>query len=287
MINDSNIKDKKCLNNYVDGVEVIDSLTQLASYVVSHSITPATFNECEWNVDFTSNDYIQSKCVGQFRRWKYKANVEQCELLAFDFDNGTSPEQIHEQFKGFNHIIAASTNHMVDKEDGKGIIPRFHLFIQLNAPIASNEFYTFLSKEVATEYKIDIDGATLEMSRYYFKHKCCLFINDSASDFDINKYAFAYRRKQNIDRLDALLRKERKTDTPSLEQLRNSRWFHNDIMPLLIPGSYHMAQLKQITFLKKLGYNKQESVDFAMTSKGVCESGDYAKYCRTYDKASI
>ncbi len=285
-INDVNIIDKKCVNNYVDGVEVADTLTELAEYLVKYSITPATFKQCEWNVDFTSNADVQCKSIGQTRQWKYKANVEQCELLAFDFDNGTSPESIHEQFKSFNHVIAASLNHMVDKGDGKGIIPRFHLFIKLDAPIVSSEFYTFLSKEVASEYKIDIDGATLEMSRYYFKHKCCLFISDRASDFDVKKYSFIYRRKQSADRLHALLRMERKTDTPSLQQLRNSRWFQNDIAPLLMPGSYHMAQLKQISFLKKLGYSRDDCVDFALTSKGTCESGDCAKYGRTYDKAS-
>jgi hypothetical protein len=97
---------------------------------------------------------------GLYRR--LSENIEQSHFLFYDFDNGEDIPFLIKTFMRLNCAIIATTskNHMKDKGDGKGIIPRLHVHIPIN-PIngtgdkTTAEFMSFCWKRIVEELKLD------------------------------------------------------------------------------------------------------------------------------------
>lgn len=108
-------------------------------------------------------------------------------FLQFDFDTGISHEEIINRIgkDSVNIVIMASKNHLKDKNDGKGAIPRFHVFLPLKSPITDSDFYHYCIKYYAKKWNIPIDKQVSDATRYMFKHSKCLYINNSKWNMDV------------------------------------------------------------------------------------------------------
>jgi hypothetical protein len=165
------LPDKRLISNKVSGTVELDTIEEISWVALNYHIAPATFN----------NDL------------KNLASLNQIQILCFDFDNGLiTSKEVHEQLKNINHLILASKSHLMDKQDGKGIIERFHVFIPVNEAITDKDLYKFICKQIALKYKWNDDKAVIEASRYYFKHKAELFITNDMPILSIYGYKEAY-----------------------------------------------------------------------------------------------
>jgi len=145
----TNIPDNKVPPRMVDGELTISNLRQLTDALLSHHISFATFTDgyrCYDNLISTS--------------W-----------LAYDYDNGTTTRQLIKLLGNKPHIIMASKNHMKDKGDGKGVIPRVHIFVPLAHPatLADKDAYKATWRKHIPV--VGVDTTSSDMTRYYYKHK--------------------------------------------------------------------------------------------------------------------
>lgn len=162
-------------------------------------------------------------CCGLF--FHNKRNLEDFReiwFLQFDFDTGTTYESVIDKIQKYNMVVMASKNHMVNKEDGKGPIPRFHVFLPLAKPITNPEYYHYLIKKMAKDWDIDIDPQATDATRYMFKHSRLLFKRESEWNFDPTHYemgwkAFKMREEQDNIEKTALLKEENKKYSVSFQ----------------------------------------------------------------------
>jgi hypothetical protein len=201
------LPDKTLLGNEVSDSVQIDDLNDLAYVATNFHFAPATFHNTPYKSEWLTDKNKNWK-VGKIGRWKNLKNIEQIQFLSFDFDDGTiSSAQIHIQLKDINHLILSSKSHMVDKQDGRGIIERFHVFIPLDRPITDGELYKFSCKNFAESRKWPVDQAVIEGSRYFFKHtnvlyiennKCVKYLWGFEELLKANKQREEFWKKQNI-----------------------------------------------------------------------------------------
>lgn len=152
-------------------------------------------------------------CCGLFENNERKlSNFKSIKFLQYDFDNGTKSEEVSKilDSKNFNYIILASKNHLIDKNDGKGCIERFHLFIPLKKELTDSEFYSFLIKYLSEKWKFSIDRKAVDSTRYYFKHSKLLYIKDTLDDLNSNHYKENYsqykiKERQEAEKVDEYL----------------------------------------------------------------------------------
>lgn len=132
-------------------------------------------------------------CCGLFKDNIRKLdNFQNIWFLQYDFDNGTDIKSVINIFSQYNMVILASKNHMVDKNDGRGIIPRFHLFLPLSTPITDYNFYSFLIKYLANENHIKIDRKAVDATRYFYKHTKLLYGKSTGKNLDWTIYKTNY-----------------------------------------------------------------------------------------------
>jgi len=153
--------------------------------------------------DFSTIALQTHICCGIFKdNIRRLVNFEYINFLQYDFDNGTSPEEVIKIFRRYNKVILASKNHMLDKNDGKGIIPRFHLFLQLDSPVTDYEFYSFIIKRIADDEKIAIDRRSVDATRYFYKHSDILHVMTARENIISKNYKpfyDDYNRKKDLE----------------------------------------------------------------------------------------
>lgn len=127
-------------------------------------------------------------CCGLF--FNNKRNLENFReiwFLQFDFDTGVSHEEVIKKIgPQANMVVMASKNHMKDKNDGKGVIPRFHVFLPLQSPINDADYYYYCVKHFAKKWDLPIDKQVSDATRYMFKHSQCLYMNKSKWNLDVS-----------------------------------------------------------------------------------------------------
>jgi len=134
---------------------------------ITHHIAPATFRD----------------------NLKTLSHFEQTELLCFDFDSGKhKSEDIHKTLGELNHVILASKNHLKDKNDGKGIIERYHVFVPVDEAITDYTLYRYTIKKIGELAKWDIDNTCKDASHYYFKHSIQLYIKTEGKNMEIQRF---------------------------------------------------------------------------------------------------
>lgn len=193
LIHDGRINaDKTLIGEYVDADIPLETFEELAVILTKYHFCPATFNECEFKESFSEKAFAYNN--GLVKMWKYKANAKQIGMLCFDFDNGLiTSAQVHQQVKHLNHIIAASKSHLVDKQDGRGAVERFHLFLPLSQPITDVSLYKYICHKVADKNKWQSDNNVMEASRYFYKHKSILFAEYGRADLSVYAYGELYK----------------------------------------------------------------------------------------------
>lgn len=262
IIDESNISGKVLKTNYIDKIAEFDTLDEFASLILSENICTAVFKNSIYVDGWSRDPYINATSLCQKNRWRYDKNCESIDFIAFDFDDGTLPETIMEKFKKFNYVMSASTNHMRDKGDGK-VVPRFHIFIKLNASLNCSSLYKFMFDKMLEEYKLDgVDSAVKNIGRYYKKHRETLHVNQGI-DLDIKPYKFGYAKQQSSDKFKSLItnRPNIKSPTP----VEETKKFNEKIKPLLLNPSGNSNSNYGIfcacSFFKWYGLSENESYD--------------------------
>lgn len=161
-------------------------------------------------------------CCGLFFNKKRNLdNFKEIWFLQFDFDNGVTHEEIINKLgKTTNMVIMASKNHMKDKNDGKGEIPRFHVFLPMQKPINDSEFYHFCIKFLSKKWDIPIDVQATDATRYMFKHSKCLYINKSGWNLDISAYQLKLKWIAEVQQNE--LENEKRTERLKIENKNNN-----------------------------------------------------------------
>lgn len=115
--------------------------------------------------------------VSKFKDGRRNGQHFECsDFMAFDFDDETTSQKIHEDCvrKNWRHIIMASKNHLRDKEDGKGIRERFHLFLMYRSD--TKEEYKYAAKRISQIMGWTIDRNCTDATRYFYRHPKALFV---------------------------------------------------------------------------------------------------------------
>lgn len=118
---------------------------------------------------------------GKFKdNYRNGDNFEESYCLFFDFDTGLNDfESVSKQLiesgndtfgAPISHLIVASKNHLKDKDDGKGVIQRFHLYIELSSPITDIDYYKFLWSELGKSFNWILDESCKTPTKYAYKH---------------------------------------------------------------------------------------------------------------------
>jgi len=148
---------RKCLNR-VSAVEPFSTMKDLSNLLIKYCVAPATYYENQLD----------------------KKHFEGIELLCYEFADGVSVATIHDKIKHYNHVIAATENHLIDIGDGKGLIPRFRVFIQIESPIfrigvySSGVEYFAIRRGIAGKQALCKDP-----TRYFSKHSSILSVEDN------------------------------------------------------------------------------------------------------------
>lgn len=151
-------------------------------------------------------------CALFFNKKRNLDDFREIWFLQFDFDNGITCEEVISKLgSSTNVVVMASKNHMKDKNDGKGQIPRFHVFLPLTKPITDPDFYHFIVKSFAKRMQIPIDPQATDATRYMYKHSKCLHIKETGWNTEItDKHMLEWNaeneriRKENEERTEKL-----------------------------------------------------------------------------------
>jgi len=129
---------------------------------------------------------------------KNKSAFIQTSFLVYDFDNGTLSQMIHDNILDISHFIVGSKNHLKDKEDGKGIIERFHVIIPLEEELTDTEFFKYVWKDIEKhKLKAESDKSCCDVTKYFYKHSHVLFVHN-ASFLSTKHLKYPYIIEKNL-----------------------------------------------------------------------------------------
>jgi hypothetical protein len=150
LIKDDTVKnDKSGFLSFVDDTVEVSNLEDLGEILLNFHITPATFRTNK----------------------RDKEHFEQIPLLHLDYDNGTDPSTIAQKIRPYQYVIAGSKNHLRDKGDGRGVVPRFHVFIPFDRPLTVLDDYRYGWPDFVRNYDLgETDWCGRDGCRYYFRH---------------------------------------------------------------------------------------------------------------------
>ena len=205
-------------------------------------------------------------CAGVFTENKRcKSSFEHIDFIQFDFDNGTPVHSVMDAIGSFDAVISASKNHLRDKGDGKGVIPRFHLFLPLAAPITDAAFYSFCVEHLATNLHFDCDRAAKDCSRYFYKHREELFFRDAGKRLDAEMCRPAYQTKIERESFRSQCYVSIPSDALGLESFMRTR-YHRQLLDGLLHQSTgkNEACARILGAMKKCGMSRSESVSLVL-----------------------
>lgn len=139
-----------------------------------------------------SNVVCAGMCQNNVRNTKKFQSIS---LLQFDFDNGTTVDEVLPYVRRHNHAIVGSANHMKDKGDGHGVLPRFHVFLELDKPITIPEIYKHMYFAVMNRGKWKPDKSCSDVVRYFYIHSTILSVKTDGLLLDTSKATEHYYRE--------------------------------------------------------------------------------------------
>lgn len=251
LLNDDCVNDNKggC-PVYINIEATFDTLHDLANIVQEYHIAIASYND---NAYRCGNNWISN------------------DFMAFDFDDGkNSAASINQQLQtqSLNHVIIASKNHLKDKNDDKGVIERFHVFIPFSGSITTDPtLYGFITLTFAKQNKWIVDeSVTKDKCRYYYKHRELLYIYESGSNLDTTRYV---ESKQKIDKIKreapqtSITNKKFKVSIPWIKHTKY--WRGLDLHSV---GKRHDSAKKAFWFLLGHGIDRGTSIDMVLNEMG-------------------
>jgi hypothetical protein len=244
------------LGNKVSGELTAHSLRGFSQQLLDFHVAPALFKE----------------------KLKLSNNVWKMNWLCFDFDAGTKTSQsIFNACKSrnWNCVIAASKNHLVDKLDGKGVIERFHVFLPLGISIDNSSNYKIISRHIAQMMDWPLDRVSQEISRYYYKHKSILFVNESDKPIGEKFLNLILKteevrmkniqlniEKQKLQRIrkNPVIKDIDAESRMTLDRLQSTRFFQTTVEGFNHQGQRYATMKKIVGFMKSVGFSSDETV---------------------------
>jgi hypothetical protein len=248
--------------DYVSEIEPFDTLKELGEILTNIHVCPSTFNLVKWDNSFVDNPRSQAR--NQFARqmWRNKANCKATDFLVYDFDKGTTPETIIECFKQYNCIIASSTNHMVDKNDGLGVVPRFHILIKLDSPITNPALYAFIFSQIKNTLKLDCDESVKDQCRFLKQHKSILYIKEDGEDLQVAPFEYVHKKVLAGAQFKLQLPKPEVKPTTTIESYKKWKEVYVPLLWSSEGSNKFYGVYRALCYLKKCGldYNQSTSI---------------------------
>lgn len=263
LLSDQKVNDDKSgFLSHVDDVVEFQSLSDMGDLLVNFHIAPGVFHDNQKNHEhFKSIDFI-----------------------CFDFDTGEhSSKSVHDTLNSqlnvkCDHIIAASKNHNIDKNDGRGLIERFHVFIPLSKPITSVESYKQLCKRFATMARWSVDHNCIKPSQYFYKHKSILFITDNIGRLNTDLFLLLvdYNTSKSQNRIQKTIVNN---NGDSVAAFKNSHWYsHFTNGTFTSDGERYAMSCRLIGVMKKYGLSQEEILSIF---------DEHSSYGKSFNRNSI
>jgi len=213
-------------------------------------------------------DIIEKRLFNHTTHGIFKDNIKTndnfigSDIVVIDFDKGLiTSEEVSNRLKLYNFVITASTNHNCDKNDGKGVIPRFHLIIELKQTVYGVENYKDLVKYLIEKLNFSgiADDSSASAVRYWKKQKDILNHNYVENPLDITQILeFISNKRSSKERLDF----KRRSDAEFKAKLfvKTHRELISD---LSIEGIRSLSLCKLIGKIKRMGFGKEECLEIA------------------------
>ena len=262
IIDDEGVVGKALTRNYVDGEATFDTLREFSEVLLGYSMCIATYHHTVWEAKFNPYSIWNE---GKIRSWKYQVNMDQCQILGFDFDDGTPALKLIEKLRDYRYVIAGSTSHMKEKFDraGKslGIKERFHVFLFLDKPVTDPKVYKMIVNYVNTNViNLPSDKSVLEASRYFKKHSCIISTNETGKLIEVDHYQKMYDTVMRLPQRRVKKIIPTKTLTPKWDKIYK---------PMLSTvGQRYNGVLKSAGYLKCLGFDNSEAYDIIVDVVG-------------------
>jgi hypothetical protein len=216
-------------------------------------------------------------------------NFLEAEYIVLDFDEGIlSPETILDTIKqeGISCHLMGSKNHMVDKGDGKGIIPRCHLYMPIDVPITTVGDYRLLVDAVLAELGWDkaVDIASKRAVQYWFKkkhHLGTLVADPLPSKFLIDRQKkrqefYNSLAEEKAKKIRKELAKKGITD-PLVAIQQTNKWKEQSLL-IRQQGSKHNAGVSLAGTCKAFGIGEFDAVNLILS---VAMSQDHEHHRKT------
>jgi len=226
----------------------------------------------------------------------YRCNDNwQCSyVLGVDFDNGLhTADEVHKWLvnEKLNHVIVSSKNHLRDKEDGKGIIERFHVFLPFSERIKLPELYPFIAVTLVTLAKWSVDiGATKNRSVYYYKSREVLHVYEDGNPLPVPLFEKLKARqdllldkKRELDRKDAERRKKLYGESNPVEMFKRTKYFKMMEQGVLQSDGHRYATSSEIIGgMIKCGLELEEALmlfdEYSNYGKGFTQSSVESRF---------
>lgn len=246
------LKDKIMIENKVDNVE-ITMIKEFLTLLRTETITVCSFKNGK----------------------KMGADIISMPLLVFDFDDGTSVDDVISKVSQYRYVIAGSKNHLKDKNDGKGIIPRFHLFLFLSEVREPNpDFYRFLwEKCTKFVFKFNADKQAKDALRHLSPHSCILSVGNGKV-FNVEPWETRFAEYKLREKVLSDAREEQ-----LIKQQENSGVEYNS---RLILGKKIIEELGRDSVAGSSGHNAMFEICCKLWSSGLYEN-DVERFAREYN----
>ena len=248
---------------YISEVVECADLHDLAAYCLAYPIAISVFE----------NNYRKGD------------NWNGSDMVAFDFDDGkTTWLEVSNVLKkeNVNHCVIASTNHLKDKGDGKGIIERFHLFIPFNETVTDPELFPFIALNLCERYDFQCDrGPTKDKCRYYFKHSEPLEIFEHGHSLSVEDFAKRLNLKKRLDEMREIERKRKTKHTfaaSGVDAFKRTHYFKMLTDELNADGNRYGRASSIIGVMKKCGVDLSDALSLF---------DQYASYGKSFTRESI
>lgn len=200
-------------------------------------------------------------------------NFIQADFIVMDIESATQTvEYIKNVLKPVDYVIVSSKNHLVDKNDGKGIIERYHVIVPLKEPITDILFYNEFALHLFGRFNIDVDKSCAEVCRFLSIGKTVLAVNHTGKQISHKNFKQKPQRATvNITPVDPA------TLNDNIKSALEGKWWKDRVIELNTPGKRSNAVCSMAGLLKKIGADLQTATNIILDSYKGTNSKQHAQ----------
>lgn len=216
--NKAKIIDKKP-TLFFDGYKEFTSLKEFAQFASCNPFSLALFVNNE-----NGDESNIRRC---------KENFACATIIGLDFDSGIGLQDVDSICESLgigDRVYVGSSNHIKDKQDGKGAVPRFHLMFPISEPITDGEQFKFWLRYYVEKFGATADNAATDATRYFLHNDSCNllktvekhFLTKLDADIYLN-YIFNKKMRDKLEEINSKKYSEENVDKEfSIERFANA-----------------------------------------------------------------